>query len=355
MKFADESSKFVNRLSPTSFEVMLGCRRRFALGQHGAHLAGGTDATRLGSICHAVLDKAVAGHALALADWRSCVETLWADAVAVEEARASEAGIDKPARTWSGYEIKRARLLKVAERLRTFLADIPVDTQLLTEHPMSAEGGRLFGRADLILRGPHTHRIIDYKSGAVTEDDGTPRRAYVHQLQVYALLEHADSGSWPGTAHLFPLHGPPVEIDVEPEECIRRGREAIQLLDAFNAVAPGAQPAAPSAVICRWCDYATECSAFWGAVDESWAPEVRAATGIIRRVFTTPAGGTTFEIDRTGGSVSEQPMILKQVDAAAVPEVSRAAIGSEVAVKGLRPDERGGGYRLMQTGSFRVG
>lgn len=327
---------------------------RFALGQHGTRRFVGTDATRLGSICHAVLDRAVSDGVFASSDWKAKVAALWVDAVAAEESRAIEAGITKPAQAWTGYQIKRARLLKVAERLRGFLEELPPGTEVLTEHALSAEGGRLFGRADLILRGEGVHRIIDYKSGGVTDVEGKTRAAYVHQLQLYALLEHADSGSWPDTAHLFPLQGAPVEIDVEPSECIRRGQEALDLLDAFNAAAPGQQPASPSPALCRWCDHTTVCSAFWRACNESWATELLAASGTVQRSFTTPVGGTTVLLDAVAGSVASGPTFVKQIDSAVFPDAAHVSVGATVVVTGLRADEHGGGYQLLRTGGFRA-
>ena len=73
---------------------------------------------------------------------------------------------------------------------------------------LSTEDGRLFGKPDLVIKTGARHQIVDYKSGAVTDEDAQPREAYVHQLQLYAFLEFNVTGAWPQTAHLFPSTAP---------------------------------------------------------------------------------------------------------------------------------------------------
>jgi hypothetical protein len=345
VRFQKPPSARVERISPTSFEVMASCRLRFSFGQQNKGSFSGTPATRLGTICHVVLDAAIQRGVYLRESWHSDLEVLWADAVAAEEARAVEGGVTTPAIAWPGFQIKRARLLQVAKHMRDLITALPPDAILLTEHPMTTRDGRLYGRPDLVIRGD-IHKIIDYKSGGVTDEDGKPRAAYVNQLQLYALLEFIDSGTWPQTAHLFPLHGAPVEIDVDPDACINRGREAVELLDSFNSRVPDPQPATPAPASCRWCQYTTICADFWTTCDESWSTEVVAAAGVVVQAFTTPLGGTTVEIEATMGSVKVGPTVIKQIDAAAHASVALAVPGAAFAATGLVADARGSGYRL---------
>lgn len=331
---------------------MAQCRLRFAFGQHRGGSFGGSAATRIGSICHAVLDAAVKNEVLLGEGWKADVEALWDSAVAAEEARARGEGVMTPARGWPGYQIKRARLFRVAGQVRGFLRELPEDAEVLPEQSLAAKGGRLYGRADLVIRGKSVHRILDYKSGSVTDAEGEPREAYVRQLQLYALLEYEVSGTWPETAHLFPLEGAPVEIEVDPSHCLRVGEEALALIDDYNSAVPGPQPATPAAGICRWCPYATGCDAFWAAVDESWADEVRAARGVGTNVFSTPVGGVTVEIETAAGSVPLGSTVIKQIDPALHRDASRIIVGSAVSAVGLVPDAHGAGYWLGASGAL---
>jgi PD-(D/E)XK nuclease superfamily len=248
----------IERLSPTSFEILHECKLRFAFGQHPSTRAfTGTPATRLGTVCHNVLDEAVQRQILQLDDWRSRIEQLW-DTKLTELARRD--GLSDDPTRWPGYQLKRARLFQVAGRIREFLDALPTEAEVLTEQPLSAQDGRLYGRPDLIIRSTQRHQIIDYKSGGVLDrETKQPREAYARQLQLYAFLEHEASGSWPTSAHLFPLQGASVEIDIEPERCSELAAEALNELDAYNTAVPLTPQASPTPAHCRWCSHTTAC------------------------------------------------------------------------------------------------
>ncbi|HET8892542.1 MAG TPA: PD-(D/E)XK nuclease family protein [Gaiellaceae bacterium] len=351
MRREQPASALVERLSPTSFEILHECKLRFAFGQQPSrHAFGGTPATRLGTVCHNVLDEAVRTGILQLEDWRSRIEQLWDSQLA--EFTRRERLSDDPAR-WPGYQLKRARLFHVAGRIRELLEALPADTELLTEQPLAAEGGRLYGRPDLIIRSTERHQIIDYKSGGVMDrETNQPRDAYARQLQLYAFLEHDASGTWPTSAHLFPLQGAPVEIDIEAERCSEVAAQALDELAAYNAVVPLTPEANPTPAHCRWCPHATVCGPFWEACDESWAPTVLAAAGRVTRVFQTPLGGVTVYFDVDSGSVKEEGLLIKNIDPALHEDTLRAVEGGEVAATGLVADDRGSGYWLGSAGTF---
>jgi PD-(D/E)XK nuclease superfamily len=227
---------------------------------------------------------------------------------------------------------------------------------VLTEQPLSADGGVLYGRADLVIRGKERHQIIDYKSGAVVErDTQLPRAAYVRQLQLYAYLEHASSGSWPSTAHLFPLHGAPVEISVEPAECTSAASDALTALHDYNAAVGAPQPARPSPEHCKWCAAAPVCDAFWQACDQTWSPSVCAVSGTVTSAFGTDLGGTTIHVDQRAGSLSgDGSIVIKNIDSGVLGDRVLLAPGDEVAATGLVPDGRGTGYWLRAAGALAV-
>ena len=351
MRREQPASALVERLSPTSFEILHECKLRFAFGQHpSSHAFGGTPATRLGTVCHNVLDEAVRDRTLQLEDWRTRIEQLW-DSKLAELARR-ERFSDEPTR-WPGYQLKRARLFQVAGRIREFLEALPREAEVLTEQPLTAEEGRLYGRPDLIIRSSERHQIIDYKSGGVLDrETNQPREAYARQLQLYAFLEHETSGTWPMSAHLFPLQGAPVEIDIEPERCLELVAQALNELEAYNTAVPLTPQADPTPAHCRWCPHTTVCGPFWEACDESWASTLLAAAGHVTRSFGTPLGGVTVYLDVDSGSLDEESLVIKNIDPALHEDAGRVAAGDEVATTGLVADDRGSGYWLGASGAF---
>jgi len=356
VRFEQPPSALVERLSPTSYEVLGSCRLRYSFGQQpGAGTFRGTPAARLGTICHQVLDEAVRGAVFETDGWREEIEQLWDRALAAEETNAAADGVTEEARRWPGYQLKRARLFHVAGRLREFLGVLPRDAQLLVEQPLTAADGRLYGRPDLVIRSPGQHQIIDYKSGGVIDRDSKqPREVYVRQLQLYAFLEHEASGEWPATAHLVPLQGSPVEIDVDPDACTGLATQALQALDAYNDSVPATQPASPTPENCRWCSYPIICSAFWDRCDEAWAPAIAAAAGVVTHAFATPLGGMTAELQVTAGSLAEPSIVIKNIDASEHVDAARLAPGVEVAAVGLVADQRGTGYWLGNASGIAV-
>jgi RecB family exonuclease len=315
----------------------------------------GTPAARLGTVCHSVLDKAVREGWLETDAWRQLVEEQWDREVAAEHDRGQAADhLGEPGK-WPGYQLKRARLFQVANRLRDFLDDLPVGAEVLTEEPLSTDDGLLFGRVDLIIRTAERHQIIDYKSGGVLDrETNLPREAYVRQLQLYAFLEHASSGSWPSSAHLFPLKGAPIEIDIEADRCAALAADALAALRAYNDLVPTSQPASPTPAICQWCSAATVCAPFWDSCDATWASAIQAVAGVVSRVFVTPLGGVTLHLEAVTGSLGVQRVVIKNVDPVIFADASAVSEGDEVAATGLRVDDRGAGYWLSSTGGFTV-
>jgi RecB family exonuclease len=344
----------IRRLSPTSFEVLRECPLRFSYGQQGTGTGQGSPAAFLGTVCHNVLDRAVKDKLLLTESWKSEIDRLWQIEVDAGRANRAESGSPNDPARWPGYQLKRARLFQVAGRVRALLGDLPASCEVLTEVSLESGDGLLYGRADLVIRGDR-HQIIDYKSGGVLDrETSMPREAYVRQLQLYAYLEQQTSGSWPTSAHLFPLQGAPVEIDVESSVSAALAAEAREALAAYNAIAPGVQRAEPTPEHCRWCSASSICPAFWAACDESWAPAMSAVAGAVTRAFETKLGGVTIYVEPEAGSLGRDPVAIKNISADALNGAVEIGVGERVAVCGLFPDAKGFGFWVGAGGSIAV-
>ena len=112
--------------------------------------------------------------------------------------------------------------------------------------------------------------VIDYKTGDVFEHEERDfvEPSYVRQLQLYAFLVMESTGWWPSRGVLFPMEGPPVEIDLYSDDCESTAAEALELLDQFNRAVLDSDVgrlAQPSAETCRWCPFKLVCPAFWAS------------------------------------------------------------------------------------------
>jgi CRISPR/Cas system-associated exonuclease Cas4 (RecB family) len=326
---------------------MRACRLRAAF-SHDRHAGERADspAARLGVICHSVLESLVRSKGLTGSDWESRFDQVWES-----EVRKTAAQPD----LWPDFQLKKARLRRLAKRLRGILSSLPEASEVLPELLLSGNEGKLQGRADLVIRGKGTHVVIDYKTGKVIDSQTQGiRDSYQWQLQLYAVLEQQTFGEWPESASLLPLEGPSVSVAIDPGACRRVADEAMRLLSDYNDVVPNPQPASASPRTCTVCPYAAGCAAFWSSCDTSWQPDCVAVAGHVTQVTSSPLGGISISVQVERGSVDAESVMVRNVDPLQHPAISRVSVGDEVALVGLRPETDRGTLRLLHEGRLAV-
>lgn len=183
--------------------------------------------------------------------------------------------------SWPGYYVIRAMALMRATglysegrslRAGSTTSTIPPKLDEGSEKWLSAAGGRLIGRPDLISGDT----LIDFKTGNIFEtgEGEEVKLSYLKQLQIYAYLIHESLGYWPKHAVLLPMEGPSFEIDLQPSLCIKEANEALEMLQQYNEAIRNrvdlSNLARPSSTNCRWCPYQILCPFFWPAANEDW-------------------------------------------------------------------------------------
>jgi RecB family exonuclease len=328
----------LSRLSPSSFEALRTCPLRLAFAIRDDSVSQRGDAQRIGEICHEVLESLVHDDLLRSGSWHEALEQLFVELLARHEGETGG--------NLRGARLAAARLRKVAGRMAAFLEHVPDDAQILTEAPLGAAGGRLFGRVDLIVRSPDTHVIVDYKTGAFLEA-GTHRlkESYERQLMLYACLEAEASGTWPDQALLVPFGAEPVSLEVDPAACEGLLQEVIEALEKWETWVGAAPPANPSPEACGWCPFAARCAAFWAACTPDWKDTLLATRGRVLSSATTPLGGATLRIESREGSVIGT-VAIRNVDAKRFPTLATMAEGRLVGIVGLRRDPVEGVFTL---------
>ncbi len=291
--------------------------------------------------------------------WAEAVGPSWlrvAERMAEEvHAAPHEASLAGSPESWPGYVMKRARLKKAARRLHDLVATAGREAELISEVPLVAAQGRLQGRPDLIVRDGTETWVVDYKTGSVMDADGLmPRATYVRQLHLYALLEQASTGRWPTQGFLVPLNGPVVGVRIDPSAATELGEQALQAIDAFNAVVPAAQPAAPGPEACQYCASTTSCAAFWAACDASREEPLTAVAGVVRSAVSTAIGGVSLVLDVQVGSVQSEAIVIRNVSLTDHPTVAGIQAGDEIALVKLRRVPRSEEFALPAWGSLAI-
>lgn len=344
-------------VSPSDAVSLLECplRQAFADDPERREEVPPSSAQVIGTAVHRLLEQAARG----LTPDREAAEREWE--LALDEAIGGAAAIAEPPVSWPYFALKRAKAIRFAVEMGGKASAAPgretkglgsLDDAPLLERALTARGGRLRGRIDVVHPGPPKW-IEDYKTGLV-EDSQThePKRAYWLQMQLYAVLEHERDGVWPERARLTPLGGSPVDIEIDPDEADQTADEVLEALDRYQDAVTGGtvgELGRPAPETCRYCDFAVRCRAFWAACDESWrADGLYAAFG---RITSTGGDGAfvAVTLDSTCGSV-RGPVILRGVPSAAGPLLEGAVFGAS----GLMAADEGGEARVTSSTRFAV-
>ena len=127
----------------------------------------------------------------------------------------------------------------------------------------------LGGKMDLVIEAGDEIEIIDFKTGAITEDifddQGESYQAvkneYQEQLKLYAYLYFDSKGKFPAKLSLIDLAKQRFEIAFSENECKDFFDEAKKLLkDTNNSVDTKEYRANPNEANCKFCLYRTACS-----------------------------------------------------------------------------------------------
>jgi PD-(D/E)XK nuclease superfamily len=346
----------MDRVSPSSLHALETCRLQVALGRQSTGVANVWNGRAvLGDACHHVLERLVTRGEIYASNWEGALGEAWEEELRTMAAQAAiHRVVDAPMR-WPGAELTRARLTVVARRVRELLSGAGSDAEVLTEPTLRSRDGLLEGRLDLLVRGSSRHAVIDYKTGATVDPtSGTMREAYLTQLQLYSYLEWECSGSWPSEALLLPFNGPPLHIDVDPIACASRAQEARALLAAYNATAPGAQPASPTPQGCAYCPFSVECDAFWETVTPSWASEILAAEGAVIGVHESQLGTVNVQILAERGSVARGDCLVRGIRPGEHAVANRIAPGDTARATRLHLEADRGSYALPVWGGLMI-
>ncbi|VTT98804.1 Putative uncharacterized protein OS=Mesorhizobium alhagi CCNWXJ12-2 GN=MAXJ12_25733 PE=4 SV=1: PDDEXK_1 [Gemmataceae bacterium] len=352
--------------SPTLAESMRSCLLRAGLSRlpgAGAYVLSNPRAW-LGTAYHKVLER-VPALARAGAEAAQLLDALWqAEITRLQQhaaAHALNARFGQP-QYWRGYHLVLATVRLRAAELTPLIdtssppAHAPAGTH--REDELTSFDGKLKGKPDL----SRENEVIDFKTGSIYESeelDSSPvlRQAYVRQLQLYAYLLHDASGEWPARGRLYPIAGPPVEVNLNPADCTTAAQEAVLLLDRYNGLAASANDptalASPSPDTCCWCSYKMLCPAFWGSADQAWAgrQDGEAARGALATAPRLVNAGTAYALTIAveGGTLPHEAVSLTSLPAAVHTAVGGLAANDSVRIVGLRRRSDGVYYATERT------
>lgn len=125
------------------------------------------------------------------------------------------------------------------------------------------------GKIDLIIESELETEILDFKTGAITQDsfddDGDAisevKVEYKDQLKLYAYLYFDNTGKFPTQLSLFNLAKQKFTVEFSKNECKTIFEEAKMLLNTTNeCIEKGTFTANPTESNCKYCLYRPACS-----------------------------------------------------------------------------------------------
>lgn len=360
----------MHRTSASTSELLRSCRLRAGLARTSgtAEFVVGNPKAWLGSAYHAVLEKISHG-SLPTETIESYVDRLWNEAVSRQHRNALEHPLNRrfgPPHAWPGYYLALASVRLRAREIVTSPTfarksagqEASGRQAVIREQPLSAYEGKLVGIPDVIREG----EVIDYKSGGVFEFDeesqaDVAKASYVRQLRIYGYLVHETLGWWPKGGILYPLGGKSVEVELDPAACSQEAKEAVELLDAYNAALQSTLSAkdlaSPSVTNCKWCPYKIVCPAFWETVSPGWSGQLDGAAveGTIRDSPDAIQGGAALAMSVAIERGTEAPTHaqIAPLNPNVQPTVLKLASGDRIRLVNLRVRPNGALVPTLRT------
>lgn len=156
------------------------------------------------------------------------------------------------------------------------------------------------GKIDLIIENGNETEIVDFKTGAITQDvlddDGELfteiKGEYKEQLMLYAYLYFENTGKFPVLLSLFDLAKQKFSVEFTFEECRIAFKEAKNiLLLTNNDITNRAFKGNPTEANCKYCFYRPACSFFLNQLKTDYSSND--VTGILTNVVRYQNGNTS--------------------------------------------------------------
>jgi CRISPR/Cas system-associated exonuclease Cas4 (RecB family) len=168
------------------------------------------------------------------------------------------------------------------------------------EKAYKSSDGCVTGKIDLILENRDNTEIVDFKTGAISEevldDDGEKcfdlKEEYKDQLKLYGYIYFECTGRFPTRLSVIDLTRQRYSIDFSKDECQRCFDEAKALLKSVNdSVDTGNFSANPTVENCKYCLYRPACAFYRPSISEQGS--YNDLEGILEKVSIYQNGNIT--------------------------------------------------------------
>lgn len=277
--------KQIEKISPSGYFALESCTLQGILEENNDPLIPSSPNAHVGTIVHMLLQGAILGDVTT-----KNMQQEWDDACRKTDERLGKNPLEihlVPLNTSANnFEVKKYLLFKMIEDIEKdripheaaintvpeATETIPLITKVETEEGFETPDKKVRGRIDLIRHTAQGIEIVDYKTGAIEDqnsNDGSPKSEYAEQLKLYAALFHSERKVWPKRLLLVGLDQKEHNITFTEKECQQILEKAIHDINSINQqIAEGKKPenlATPSPKACHYCKFRPICKAYWSA------------------------------------------------------------------------------------------
>jgi len=261
----------INRISPSQFYSMKNCAYKSLLAEafEKKPLLPVSSNAYFGTVLHKILELIAKGVIRNEDDFNKVFD----EQVKLQEDILKQQGygffvpLQKNVKDFGMRKI----LLKKHLRIVSEKPSVSSGVKFLSEKWFESKDKLIAGKIDLVIEGEEEVEIIDFKTGAITQDvlddEGEIfsdiKEEYKEQLKLYAYLYFETKGKFPTQLSLVDLAKQKFTIDFTELECNIIFEEAKELLKATNeSISSEEFVAKPSEANCKYCLYRPACSFF---------------------------------------------------------------------------------------------
>lgn len=178
------------------------------------------------------------------------------------------------------------------------------NTKFYTEKWFESKDTLIGGKIDLIIETEHEIEILDFKTGAITQnvldDEGEVyaeiKVEYKDQLKLYAFLYFDDTGKFPTELSLIDLAKEKFSISFSQNECKAIFEEAKILLSSINnSIDTSLFKANPNEKNCKYCLYRPACSFYLKQIET--ITEFNDVSGLLVNVIKFQNGNVSIHLE----------------------------------------------------------
>ena len=261
----------INRISPSQFYSMKNCAYKSLLAEafEKKPLLPVSPNAYFGTVLHKMLELIAKGVIRNEVDFNKAFD----EQVKLQEENLKQQGYDFFVPLQKNVKDFGMKKILLKKHLRNIFERPATSSgvKYSSEKWFESKDKLIAGKIDLVIEAEREAEIIDFKTGAITQDvlddEGEIfsdiKEEYKEQLKLYAYLYFETNGKFPTQLSLVDLAKQKFTIDFTKSECNIIFEEAKELLKATNeSINSEKFVANPSEVNCKYCLYRPACSFF---------------------------------------------------------------------------------------------